>query len=140
MLVATNSTSACTRVEKIKLEVTPPLLPKSAEVKKPGSRNREIAGKERKLKHVKAIMTVTGIDHTGIIAAVSQALAQNQVNITNVSQTLMDEYFTMIMQLEFDENQIGLAQVQVAMAPVEEAERLVIKVQAEELFNAMHKL
>ncbi|MDU5247604.1 MAG: ACT domain-containing protein, partial [Varibaculum cambriense] len=56
---------------------------------------------------MKAIMTVTGIDHTGIIAAVSQALAQNQVNITNVSQTLMDEYFTMIMQLEFDENQIG---------------------------------
>lgn len=85
-------------------------------------------------------MTVTGIDHTGIIAAVSQALAQNQVNITNVSQTLMDEYFTMIMQLEFNEEQIGLAQVQTAMAPVEEAEGLVIKVQAESLFNAMHKL
>lgn len=92
------------------------------------------------LKHVKAIMTVTGIDHTGIIAAVSQALAQNQVNIINVSQTLMDEYFTMIMQLEFDEEQIGLAQVQAAMATVEEAEGLVIKVQAEALFNAMHKL
>ena len=52
----------------------------------------------------------------------------------------MDEYFTMIMQLEFDEEQIGLAQVQAAMAPVEEAEGLVIKVQAEDLFNAMHKL
>ncbi|WP_251451750.1 ACT domain-containing protein [Varibaculum prostatecancerukia] len=128
------------KVETIKVVVTQPLLPKTAQVKKPGSRNREKDGKERKLKHVKAIMTVTGIDHTGIIAAVSQALAQNQVNITNVSQTLMDEYFTMIMQLEFDETQIGLAQVQAAMAPVEEAERLVIKVQAEALFNAMHKL
>lgn len=85
-------------------------------------------------------MTVTGIDHTGIIAAVSQELAQNQVNIINVSQTLMDEYFTMIMQLEFDENQVGLTQVQAAMATVEETEGLVIKVQAESLFNAMHKL
>lgn len=85
-------------------------------------------------------MTVTGIDHTGIIAAVSQALAQNQVNIINVSQTLMDEYFTMIMQLEFEETQITLAQVQAAMATVEESEGLVIKVQAESLFNAMHKL
>lgn len=85
-------------------------------------------------------MTVTGIDHTGIIAAVSQTLTQNQVNIINVSQTLMDEYFTMIMQLEFDENQVGLKQVQAAMATVEETEGLVIKVQAEDLFNAMHKL
>ena len=85
-------------------------------------------------------MTVTGIDHTGIIAAVSQALAQNQVNIINVSQTLMDEYFTMIMQLEFDENQFALVQVQQAMATVEQTEGLVIKVQAEALFNAMHKL
>lgn len=140
MLVATNSTTAWTRVEKINVEVTLPLLPKSAEVKKPGARNHKKAVEERKLKHVKAIMTVTGIDHTGIIAAVSQALAQNQVNIINVSQTLMDEYFTMIMQLEFDEEQIGLAQVQAAMKPVEEAEGLVIKVQAEALFNAMHKL
>lgn len=85
-------------------------------------------------------MTVTGIDHTGIIAAVSQALAQNQVNIINVSQTLMDEYFTMIMQLEFEETQIALAHVQQAMATVEKTQGLVIKVQAESLFNAMHKL
>ena len=116
------------------------IITKECQSEETGARNRKKAVEERKLKHVKAIMTVTGIDHTGIIAAVSQALAQNQVNITNVSQTLMDEYFTMIMQLEFDEEQIGLAQVQAAMAPVEEAERLVIKVQAEELFNAMHKL
>lgn len=90
--------------------------------------------------HVKAIMTVTGIDHTGIIAAVSGELARKRVNITNVSQTLMGEYFTMIMQLEFDETEITLTQVQSAMTPVEQAEQLVIKVQAEALFNAMHKL
>ncbi|MCI6584840.1 MAG: ACT domain-containing protein [Mobiluncus porci] len=89
---------------------------------------------------MKAIMTVTGIDHTGIIAAVANGLADRGVNITNVSQTLMDEYFTMIMQLEFDEATVSLNDVQEAMTPVEESQGLVIKVQAEELFNAMHKL
>lgn len=89
---------------------------------------------------MKAIMTVTGIDHTGIIAAVANGLADRGVNITNVSQTLMDEYFTMIMQLEFDEATVSLNDVQEAMTPVEESQGLVIKVQAEALFNAMHKL
>ena len=89
---------------------------------------------------MKAIMTVTGIDHTGIIAAVANGLADRGVNITNVSQTLMDEYFTMIMQLEFDEATVSLNDVQEAMTPVEESQGLVIKVQEEELFNAMHKL
>ena len=44
---------------------------------------------------MKAIMTVTGIDHTGIIAAVANACAAQNANITNVSQTLMGSYFTM---------------------------------------------
>lgn len=89
---------------------------------------------------MKAIMTVTGIDHTGIIAAVANGLADRGVNITNVSQTLMDEYFTMIMQLDFEEAKVSLGDVQEAMTPVEQSQGLVIKVQAEALFNAMHKL
>ena len=52
---------------------------------------------------MKAIVTVTGIDHTGIVAAVAQALAELDTNILNMSQTLMGDYFTMIMQCEFDD-------------------------------------
>ena len=89
---------------------------------------------------MKAIMTVTGLDHTGIIAAVSSALAAQKVNITNVSQTLMDEYFTMIMQLDFDDSVMSLKDVQDAMAKVEAAQKLVIKVQAQAIFDAMHSL
>ena len=48
-----------------------------------------------------AIMTVTGIDHVGIIAAVSTACAELNINIHNVSQTLMDDYFTMILHVAF---------------------------------------
>ena len=48
---------------------------------------------------MKAIVTVTGIDHTGIVAAVAQALAELDTNILNMSQTLMGDYFTMILSL-----------------------------------------
>jgi len=85
-------------------------------------------------------MTVTGLDHTGIIAAVSTALAEQNANITNVSQTLMGDYFTMILQVDFDETQTPLAQLQELMAQVGEAQGLEIRIQSEAIFNAMHRL
>jgi len=85
-------------------------------------------------------MTVTGLDHTGIIAAVSTALAEQNANITNVSQTLMGDYFTMILQVDFDEAQTPLAQLQELMAQVGEAQGLEIRIQSEAIFNAMHRL
>lgn len=85
-----------------------------------------------------AIMTVTGLDHTGIIAAVSTALAELDVNILNVSQTIMDDYFTMILHVRIDDSQYGIADVQDRMAEVEKQEKLVIRVQSEAIFSAMH--
>ena len=52
---------------------------------------------------MKIILTVTGIDHEGIIAAVTATLAERKVNVLDVSQTIMGEYFTMIMHCSFDE-------------------------------------
>ncbi|AWE42664.1 MULTISPECIES: ACT domain-containing protein [unclassified Actinobaculum] len=89
---------------------------------------------------MRGIMTVTGLDHTGIIAAVSTALAEQNANITNVSQTLMGDYFTMILQVDFDETQTPLAQLQELMAQVGEAQGLEIRIQSEAIFNAMHRL
>lgn len=89
---------------------------------------------------MKAIMTVTGLDHTGIIAAVATACAAQKANITNVSQTLMGSYFTMIMQLELDDIPTSLTNLQEAMHTVEQAQNLEIRVQAESIFNAMHTL
>lgn len=85
-----------------------------------------------------AIMTVTGLDHTGIIAALSTALAELDVNILNVSQTIMDDYFTMILHVRIDDSQHGIADVQDRMAEVEKQEKLVIRVQSEAIFSAMH--
>lgn len=87
-----------------------------------------------------AIMTVTGQDHTGIIAAVSTALAELEVNIHNVSQTIMDQWFTMILHIAFDENQVDIATLQEKMKPVEAAQGLVIRIQSEALFSAVNEI
>ena len=58
---------------------------------------------------MKIILTVTGIDHEGIIAAVTATLAERKVNVLDVSQTIMGEFFTMIMHCSFDEDEQNLS-------------------------------
>lgn len=87
-----------------------------------------------------AIMTVTGIDHTGIIAAVATACAELDVNINNVSQTLMGEYFTMILHCSFDEEKTSITAIQEKMAEVEKQEKLIIRIQSQAIFDAMNSV
>lgn len=84
-----------------------------------------------------AIMTVTGADRVGIIAAVTTTLAQLNVNIHNVSQTIMDGHFTMLLRVEFDENIHPIVIIKEEMRPVEEQMEVSIRVQSEAIFNAM---
>ncbi|MFW0155908.1 ACT domain-containing protein [Rothia sp. P6271] len=86
------------------------------------------------------ILTVTGHDHQGIVAAVAAELAKNQVNILNISQTLMDDYFTMILHGRFDDETQSIQELQEAMRSVEEEQRLKIRIQSEAIFDAMHTL
>ena len=76
-----------------------------------------------------AIMTVTGRDHTGIIAAGSTACADLSINIRNVSQTIMDEWFTMILHVELPDD-LDVAAVDERMALVEDEQKLVITIQS----------
>ena len=86
-----------------------------------------------------AIMTVTGRDHTGIIAAVSTACAALGINIRNVSQTIMDEWFTMILHVELPDD-LSVTAVNDRMTRVEEQEKLVITLQSQAIFDAMHEI
>lgn len=86
-----------------------------------------------------AIMTVTGKDHTGIIAAVTTALAKLDVNILDVSQTLMDQWFTMILRVELPDDST-ITGVNQAMEKVEEDQALTIRLQSEELFSAVNEI
>lgn len=85
-----------------------------------------------------AIMTVTGADHTGIIAAVTTELARHDVNIVDVSQTLMDQWFTMILRIEL--TSVSVADLQEAMDRIGEEQGLVIRVQSEALFTAVNEI
>lgn len=88
---------------------------------------------------MKAIMTVTGIDHTGIIAAVATALAEQNINIHNVQQSIMDNFFTMILHVALP-TEVVIAEVQEKMAAVEKQENLVIRIQSEEFFTAVNEI
>ncbi|WP_257158256.1 ACT domain-containing protein [Corynebacterium cystitidis] len=87
-----------------------------------------------------AIITVTGADHTGIIAAVTSALAEKDVNILDVSQTLMDKWFTMILRVELNDDGVGIRELQEHMDTVGEKEALVIRIQSEALFTAVNEI
>ena len=70
----------------------------------------------------------------------STALAELNVNIVDVSQTLMSEYFTMILRVEFDENEVSIQQLQERMNTVGESIKQSIRVQSEALFTAMNEI
>ena len=93
-----------------------------------------------KIEAMFAIITVTGEDHTGIIAAVTTALAEQDVNIVDVSQTLMDKWFTMILRVEFNEKATPISTLQGYMDSVGKREGLVIRIQSEALFNAVNEI
>lgn len=89
---------------------------------------------------MKAIITVTGKDHKGIVASVSTKLSDVDVNILDISQTLMEEYFTMILLVDFTSSPYSILEVQNQMKKIEEKQKLVIRIQSEAIFNAMHTL
>lgn len=87
-----------------------------------------------------AIISVTGPDHSGIIAAVATELAAMDVNIHNVSQTIMEGYFTMILHVAFDESNLDIVTIQDRMSVVGEKQNLAIRVQSEALFTATNEI
>lgn len=88
---------------------------------------------------MKAILTVVGKDKVGIIAGVSQKLAELNINILDVSQTIMEDYFTMMMMLQM-QPEADLEAIKQALSQVENTLGVKISIQNEEIFNAMYKL
>ncbi len=86
-----------------------------------------------------AIMTVTGADRTGIIAAVANALAERDINILDVSQTLMDKWFTMILRIELPDDS-SIVDLQRIFDELGESEKLEIRVQSEAIFKAVNEI
>ncbi len=88
---------------------------------------------------MRAILTVIGKDKVGIIAGVSQKLSELEINIVDVTQTIMQEYFTMMMMLEMDK-QTDFEHTRQELSKIGEVLGVKISIQNEEIFEAMHKL
>ncbi len=89
---------------------------------------------------MKAIVTVAGRDQVGIIAAVCNRLAEYNVNVLDISQTVLKEYFTMMMVVDVSAANVPLADLCAQMEQAGLERGLSIRVQREDIFEAMHRI
>ena len=86
------------------------------------------------------IVTALGPDSHGLLAAVATTVAEQNANIDDVSQTVSNGMFTMIMFVSFDETESTLGQLQEALAATGERVGLQVNVQHENIFRFMHRV
>lgn len=89
---------------------------------------------------MKAIVTVVGKDRVGIIANVCMALANYNVNVLDINQTVMQGYFTMMMATDVSQSNIPMAQLASELEKIGKDMGLSIRIQREDIFEAMHRI
>jgi ACT domain-containing protein len=89
---------------------------------------------------MRAIVTVIGKDRVGIIASVCSLLAENSVNILDISQTILQDYFTMIMLVDTAACKVSFVELSKALKASGEEKALSILIQREDIFEAMHRI
>ena len=86
----------------------------------------------------KCVITVVGKDRVGIIASVSKLFCDNNINILDISQTIMQEMFTMMMLVELKTSSV--TKINEELEKLAEEMNLSIHLQNEELFKSMHRI
>lgn len=89
---------------------------------------------------MRAIITVIGHDHVGIVAAVANELAQQSMNIVDISQTIMDQNFTMMLLSEWDEQTLSFSAAKQRLEALGQQHDLTIRIQRQAVFDAIQKL
>ena len=89
---------------------------------------------------MKAVITVTGKDNLGIIAKVSTACSEYGANIIDISQSVLSEYFAMIMIADVDKLTISFSEFVDRMTELGRASSLEIHTMHEDIFETMHKI
>ena len=89
---------------------------------------------------MKAIVTVIGKDRVGITASVCGLMAQHNINILDISQTVLEEYFTMVMLVDTAACEKSIGEMSDLLAKAGEEQELSIRIQREDIFNAMHRI
>ena len=88
----------------------------------------------------KGIITVVGKDKVGIIYSVTKVLAEYNVNVEDISQTILQNYFTMMMLVNLSNVNCEFIEIQNALEKLEKELGLSIRIQREEIFNYMHEI
>ena len=88
----------------------------------------------------KAVITVVGQDCVGIIAKVCTYLAENQINILDISQTIVQEYFNMMMIVDISRTKKDFLLAATELEALGEEIGVVIKAQREDIFDMMHRI
>ena len=88
----------------------------------------------------KTIITVVGKDTVGIIARVCTYLAENEINILDISQTIVQDYFNMMMIVDMNHTKKEFGLIVEELDKLGESIGVIIKCQKEEIFNQMHRI
>lgn len=89
---------------------------------------------------MRAVVTVMGDDKPGIIAKTSTLLAENNINILDITQTIVQNIFTMVMLVDIDNSKLSLASLTDALNALGTMLSVEIRIQHEEIFNSMHRI
>ena len=89
---------------------------------------------------MKAIVTVIGKDRVGITAAVCALLAQHNINILDISQTVLQDYFTLVMLVDTAACTASIGEMADLLEQAGKEQELSIRIQREDIFNAMHRI
>ena len=87
-----------------------------------------------------AIVTVIGQDKVGIIAAVCALLAENNVNILDITQTIVQGSFTMVMAVDVSKARTSVGELRELLEVLGQKMDISIRIQREEIFDAMHRV
>lgn len=88
----------------------------------------------------KALISVTGLDSTGIIAKVATKLSEMNINILDISQTILGGYFTMLMIVDLDGAHRTFAEVDEELQSIRVELGMAIHMQRTDIFDAMHRI
>lgn len=89
---------------------------------------------------MKAVLTVMGIDKTGIIAKTSGLLYENDINILDINQTIMQNIFTMVMLVDVSSAKLDFDELSDKLNELGKELGVEIRIQHEDIFNSMHRI
>ena len=89
---------------------------------------------------MRAIVTVIGKDQVGIIASVCALLAEHNVNVLDISQTILQDYFTLVMLVDTTACDKSIVEISQLLEDAGRERNLSIRIQREDIFNAMHRI